>query len=252
LLWCTVTGFGPESPRPGYDFIAQAECGWMAITGEPDGDPMKVGVALADVLAGKDAAISILAALAGRGRTRSVAERRTYVSLAATALAGLVNVAQNSLVTGRDAERWGNAHPNLVPYQLFNASDRAIVIAVGSDEQWRQCARTLGLADLADDERLASNAGRLAHRSLIVAAMRTSLETRPAAEWLQALGDAGVPAGVVRSVLEALRDVHASPLTGVPPNAPGTVRLAPPMLDEHGPLVRQYGWDAFHHVTGRA
>jgi crotonobetainyl-CoA:carnitine CoA-transferase CaiB-like acyl-CoA transferase len=252
LLWCTVTGFGPESARPGYDFVAQAECGWMAITGEPDGDPMKVGVALADVLAGKDAAISVLAALAGRGRTRGPDERRTYVSLAATAIAGLVNVAQNALVTGRDATRWGNAHPNLVPYQLFNASDRAIVIAVGSDEQWRQCARTLGLAELAEDERLASNAGRLAHRSRIVQAMRASVASRRAADWLKALGEAGVPAGVVRSVLEALADVDASPLTGVPPNAPGTVRLAPPRLDEHGALIRRYGWDAFRHVAASA
>ena len=248
LLWCTLTGFGPESARPGYDFVVQAESGWMAITGEPSGAPMKVGVALADVLAGKDATISILAGLAGRGRGRTSGERRTFVSLADSAVAALVNVAQNTLVSGKDAARWGNAHANLVPYQLFDASDRPIVIAVGSDTQWKSCARALGLDALASDARLATNAGRLASRDAIVAAMAERVASRPAAHWLGALAQVGVPAGIVRSVHEALADVDASPLTGVAPNAPGTIRLSPPRLDEHGMLVRRYGWKAFQHV----
>src|SRR3712207_6710601 len=106
LVWCTISGFGPASSRPGYDFVVQAESGWMAITGAPDGDPMKVGVALADVVAGKDAAIAVLGALLGRATTGR--GRRLHVSLAASATAALVNVAQNALVTGRDARRWGN------------------------------------------------------------------------------------------------------------------------------------------------
>src|SRR5215218_4198944 len=170
LVWCTITGFGPDSPRPGYDFVVQAERGWMAITGEADGAPMKVGVALADVLAGKDAAIAVLAALAG-GRERAAGERWLHVSLARSAAAALVNVAQNALVTGREAVRWGNAHPNLVPYQLFDAADRPLVVAVGSDAQWRSCARALGLAALADDPALATNAGRLAERERVVATL---------------------------------------------------------------------------------
>jgi glutaryl-CoA transferase len=249
LLWCTITGFGPASARPGYDFVIQAESGWMAITGEPSGDPMKVGVALADVLAGKDAVIAILAGLSGRGRNRAPDERRTFISLAASAVAALVNVAQNALVSGQDAPRWGNAHANLVPYQLFNAADRSIVIAVGSDAQWRSCARALGLDALAADDRFATNSGRLANREVIVDVMINRVATRPAADWLAALGKAGVPAGIVRTVPEALADVDTSALTGVAPNAPGTVRLPPPLLDEHGVLVRQYGWEAFRHVT---
>ena len=251
LLWCTITGFGPTSSRPGYDFVVQAESGWMAITGEPAGSPMKVGVALADVLAGKDATISILAGLASRGRGRTAAERRTFVSLAASAVAALVNVAQNALVSGQNPARWGNAHANLVPYELFHTADRPIVIAVGSDSQWKSCARALGLDVLAGDERLATNAGRIANRDTVVAAMAERVGSRPASYWLTALARVGVPAGIVRTVPEALADVDASPLTGVAPNAPGTVRLPPPKLDEHGALVRQYGWGAFERLTPR-
>jgi len=249
LVWCTLTGFGPESRRPGYDYVVQAESGWMSITGEPDGAPMKVGVALADVIAGKDAAIAVLSGLAGRGRDRPAAARRVFVSLAGSATAALVNVAQNTLVTGRDARRWGNAHPNLVPYQLFEASDRALVLAVGNDGQWQACVRTLGLDALGADVRLATNAGRIEHRDLVVSAFSERLKQRPAAEWLRALTAAGVPSGIVRSVAEALHDVPASPLTGVAPNAPGTVRLPPPRLDEHGSIVRAHGWDAFQHLA---
>src|SRR5438128_5187548 len=172
LIWCTISGFGAESARPGYDFVVQAECGWMSITGERDGSPMKVGVALADVIAGKDAAIAILAAVVDRaGGPVAPDKRRINVSLAESARAALVNVAQNVLVSGEDARRWGNAHPNLVPYQLFDAADRPFVIAVGSDGQWRACADALGLQQLADDESLQTNAGRVENREMIVDAL---------------------------------------------------------------------------------
>ena len=167
LVWCTITGFGLSVDRPGYDFVAQAEAGWMAITGEHDGEPMKVGVALADVLAGKDAAVAILGAYVQRLRGGRGA--RLSISLIDSARAALVNVAQNALVTGTDAARWGNAHPNLVPYQLFETADNPIVVAVGSDAQWAACARALGLEPLATDPELATNAGRLANRARIVA-----------------------------------------------------------------------------------
>lgn len=243
LVWCTISGFGPDSARPGYDFVVQAECGWMAITGEPDGDPMKIGVALADVIAGKDAAIAILAALVGR--RRGGPGRRLHVSLADSARAALVNVAQNSLVTGQAALRWGNAHPNLVPYQLFDTADRPVVVAVGNDAQWRTCARVLGLDDLADDPRLATNAGRLAHRDLVVDSVSRRLRTASASEWQGRFAAADVPAGVVKSVLDVVREVGGSPLTGMPPVAGGTVRLPPPRLNEHGSAIRAAGWDAF-------
>jgi crotonobetainyl-CoA:carnitine CoA-transferase CaiB-like acyl-CoA transferase len=204
---------------------------------------MKAGVALADILAGKDAAIAILAALVRRGRTGEGA--RLHTSLLDSARAALVNVAQNALITGRDAKRWGNAHPNLVPYQLFKASDKPVVIAVGSDAQWVACARALGLAELADDPALGSNAGRLAQRERIVAGFTQRIATKTAAEWRERLDAAGVPNGVLQSVLEALRGAGASALTGMPSSVGGIVRFPPPGLDEHGDAVRERGWGVF-------
>jgi crotonobetainyl-CoA:carnitine CoA-transferase CaiB-like acyl-CoA transferase len=245
LLWCTLTGFGPEVDRPGYDFVVQAESGWMAITGEPAGDPMKIGVALADVIAGKDAAIGILAALAGRDRRTAPEDRRLLVSLAHSATAALVNVAQNALVSGEEPRRWGNAHPNLVPYQLFETADRPIVLAVGNDSQWLACCRALERDDLARDARFATNAARVAARRELVGLVADTLRGRPAAAWLDRFAQAGVPAGVVRQVSEALGDVSASPLSGIAPLPPGEVRRPAPLLDQHGPLVRAHGWASF-------
>jgi crotonobetainyl-CoA:carnitine CoA-transferase CaiB-like acyl-CoA transferase len=246
LIWCTISGFGPDSARPGYDFVIQAECGWMAVTGDRDGSPMKSGIALADVVAGKDAAIAILAAVAERATgTLTRDKRRISISLADSARAALVNVAQNVLVSGKDAVRWGNAHPNLVPYQLFDAADRPFVVAVGSDGQWRACARALGLDGLADDPTLETNAGRVKNRERIVAALSERVREMGAQHWIDRLQSAGVPCGLVRSVAEALAFVGASPVTGVPPSVPGNVRFPPPKLDEHGRSIRALGWRAF-------
>jgi crotonobetainyl-CoA:carnitine CoA-transferase CaiB-like acyl-CoA transferase len=246
LIWCTISGFGPASSRPGYDFVVQAECGWMSVTGERDGPPMKIGVALADILAGKDAAIAILAAVAARHeKALSVAERRINISLADSARASLINVAQNVLVSGNDARRWGNAHPNLVPYQLFDAADRELVIAIGSDAQWSACANALGLDGLAADGALLTNAGRVEHRERLIDTMANRVHERTAQYWIDRLAAAGVPCGIVRSVGEALRDTGASAQTGMPPSVPGSVRLPPPRLDEHGESIRRVGWRAF-------
>lgn len=245
LIWCTLTGFGLESDRPGYDFVVQAEAGWMAVTGETDGSPMKLGVALADVIAGKDAAVAILASLAAPARPRAAAERRLVVSLAHSATAALVNVAQNALVSGEEPARWGNAHPNLVPYQLFPTADRPMVVAVGSDPQWIGCCRALGRDDLAADPTLATNAGRVRQRARVVREVAATLTSRPAAEWLERLRRQGVPAGLVRGVTEALGDVAADARTGIAPLRPGSVRLPPPRLDQHGADVRRLGWRAF-------
>jgi glutaryl-CoA transferase len=246
LIWCTISGFGPGSTRPGYDFVVQAECGWMAITGERAGQPMKIGVALADVVAGKDAAIAILSAVFERTNGPLAKERRRiWISLADSARASLVNVAQNVLVSGQDAERWGNAHPNLVPYQLFEAADRTFVIAVGSDDQWRACAMSLGLAELAKDPALGTNAGRVKHREGVVSALSARIREMDAEHWIERLASAGVPCGLVKTVAEALEESGGSPLTGVPPSVPGSVRLPPPRLDEHGDSLRAEGWRAF-------
>ena len=248
LIWCTITGFGEGTSRAGYDLVVQGEAGWMAITGEPNGEPMKVGVALADIVAGKDAAIAILSALVGRsvpGQHLSPGKRRIHISLAASARAALINVAQNSLVTGNDARRWGNQHPNLVPYQLFHASDRAMVIAVGNDSQWSAFTDAAELHDLGDDEKLRTNAGRIAERDRIVARISERLRERSSNEWMELFDRVKVPAGLVKTVVESLGEAEASALTGIAPSVPGSVRLPPPLLDEHGDAIRENGWATF-------
>jgi crotonobetainyl-CoA:carnitine CoA-transferase CaiB-like acyl-CoA transferase len=243
LVWCTISGFGADSSRPGYDFVVQAESGWMSITGEPGGAPMKHGVALVDVITGKDASIAILAALVERAATGR--GRMVHVSLEASARAALVNVAQNTLVTGTAPKRWGNAHANLVPYQLFDAADRPMVIAVGADGQWVALARALGLDTLASDHALRTNAGRISARERIVTEITRKLKERPAAEWVALLDAASVPCGVVRTVPEALAESGASALTGLPSSVEGRIRRAPPRLGEHSQVVRARGWGAF-------
>jgi len=246
LVWCTVTGFGAESARPGYDFVVQAESGWMAVTGERDGAPMKTGVAFADQITGREVVAQVLAALAAiRGGV--TAPRRLHVSLYHSAVQSLINVAQNHLVSGAEASRWGNAHANLVPYEMFNASDGPIVICVGNDAQFAALAGVLGSAQLRED-RFRTNAGRLAHREDVSREVAARVRSNTAAFWVTALERAGVPAGVVRSVRDAVGTVGASALTGIAPPAPGSVRLPPPRLDEHGSLIRAHGWGAFAHV----
>jgi len=246
LIWCTISGFGPQSVRPGYDFVMQAECGWMAITGERDGSPMKVGIALADVIAGKDAAIAILGVALERATGPvPTPRRRINISLADSARAALVNVAQNVLVSGTDAKRWGNAHPNLVPYQLFDAADRPFVIAVGSDGQWRACANALGLNDLTDDDALRTNAGRVKNRDRLVSTLGRRVREMDAQHWIDLLEIASVPCGLVRTVAEVLHGANADPRTGVRPSVPGSVRFPPPKLDENGESIRTLGWRTF-------
>lgn len=249
-VWCTIDGFGPASTRPGYDLVLQAESGWMSITGAADGEPMKHGVALVDVLAGKDAAIAVLAALVARGRAG--AGRHVRVSLESTAEAALVNVAQNVLVSGKAPARWGNAHANLVPYQLFHASDRPLIVAVGSDAQWQSCLRALDLGELAGDPSLATNAGRLAARALVTRALAERIATEPADSWRARLDAEGVPCGIVRTVPEVLATIDASARTGLPPSVPGTIRRPPPKLGEHSSIIRERGWKAFSEAAGKS
>lgn len=261
LLWCTISGFGPASDRPGYDFVVQAESGWMAITGEPEGDPMKVGVAMVDVTTGKDAAIGILAALAARERAGAsglpASMRRVHVTLQSSALAALVNVAQNTLVSGQEARRWGNAHANLVPYQLFQTADRPVVIAVGADSQWTAAMQALDLPTLGDNPALATNAGRLAQRDHVVATIAAQLRTAGAAHWMERLTAVGVPCGVVRSAREAVTEslnevpfsVTDAARVGMPPLWNGRVRFEPPFCGEHSVTVREKRWASFEKLT---
>jgi len=263
LISCTISGYGSEGPeagRPGYDFAVQARAGWMAITGEPDGWPTKVGVAVVDVLTGQNAAIAVLAALQGRQRTGR--GQRVEVSLFDSALAGLVNVTQAALVTGKEAPRHGNAHPTIVPYQAFETADRPVVVAVGNDAQWRRLCAALGRPELADDPRFKTNPDRVEAREELVPVLTRYLGTRPAAEWLRVLEGAGVPCAPVQTVTEALSDPLVRdradafwPVTGptfgsirttASPlrlhDTPAALRRAPPALGEHQDEVATHGW----------
>ncbi len=246
LIWCTIGGFKHEPDRPGYDLVAQAESGLMAITGEPDGVPMKHGVAIVDIIAGKDAAIAICAALAARAHGPQPAHaRRIHITLLESALAALTYAAQNVMVSGRDAGRAGNGNPNLAPYQLIAARDRPFILAVGNDHQFVACCGVLGRPELATDERFATNAGRVTHRDALISELLRILAGRDADSWIAALEAAQVPCGRVRSVREAIAQAGGSPLTGMPPAVPGNVRLPPPHLDEHGAELRDRRWGAF-------
>ena len=207
IVYCSISGFGSAREpkgRPGYDFIAQAETGLMSITGPEDGPPFKVGVALVDVLAGLHAAAGILAALhRGEGA-------RIEVPLLDSGLAGLVNVAQNALVTGREPERHGNAHPNIVPYQDFETASGRIAIAAANDGLFRALCAAIGREDLAENERFASNAGRVEHRRELIPELQDRLRERPAEAWVERLDAAGVPVGKVRSVPDALAAAAAA------------------------------------------
>jgi formyl-CoA transferase len=253
LIYCKITGYGSEGPardRPGYDFILQAESGWMSITGPVEGPPFKVGVAVVDVVTALFAAIAILAALAER--SRSGHGQKVEISLLECALASLVNVASNYLVSGVPPRRYGNAHPNIVPYEAFETADGYIVIAVGNDSQFRALCECIGRAELAEDPRFATNSQRVMNRDLLIPILREIIRRRSTQEWLRALLPAGVPAGAVRTIPEALSDPQAQAINmvvEVPHPRAGRIRMIrsplnfsrtpvaiirhPPILGEH-------------------
>ena len=220
VVYCSVSGFGSTREpkgRPGYDFVAQAESGLMSITGPEEGPPFKVGVALVDVLAGLHAAAAILAALRrGEGA-------RIEVPLLDSGLAGLVNVAQNALVTGGEPERHGNAHPNIVPYQDFETASGRIAVAAGNDGLFRALCATIGREELPADARFATNAARVENRRELIPELQKVFRERPADDWVELLDAAGVPVGKVRSVPEALEAAAAA-------GRPATVRVEHPTI----------------------
>ncbi len=216
VIHCSITGFDgdtAEANTPGYDLLAQAGSGLMSITGDPDGEPMKVGVALADVLTGHYAHGAICAALVARERTGHGA--RLEVSLFGAALASLINVAQGALATDREARRYGNAHPSIVPYQVFHAADRAFAIGGGTDRHFRfLCEQVIERPELATDARFVRNGARVANREALVALLDAIFRAEPAAHWVAGCRAAGIPASLVQGVLEALRSEAAEPLIG--------------------------------------
>ena len=252
LVYASITGFGQDGPyadRAGYDFIIQGMGGMMSITGLPDGEPgggpMRAGVAVADLFTGMYASVAILAALYRRERTGEGAHLDH--ALLDTQLAMLANQAENALISGEDPPRQGNTHPNIVPYQPFEAADQPIIIAVGNDRQFGRLAEICGHREWASDPRFATNEARVMHRSQIVALVSEAIRAKRAAEWLDQLEAAGIPAGPINSITQALAGVQAQhrqmvrtiagiPLVGSPMRLDGERAdsdLPPPALGEH-------------------
>lgn len=263
LVHLAISGYGatgPDAGRPGYDFIVQATGGLMSITGAPDGPPAKVGVAISDVATGLFGAVSVLAGLLARPRAGG---QRVDVSLLQSTLAILVNQAQNAFVTGRSPGRRGNAHPNIVPYETFRTADGEIAVGVGSERQWPRFCAALGVPELADDPRFATNGDRVEHRADLVPLLAGRFAGGTSAEWLARLDAAEVPAGPLLDVLEAFSTPQAAavearvrlthPALGAVDQVrspldfgrtPARVRTPPPLLGEHSDeVLTELGYD---------
>jgi crotonobetainyl-CoA:carnitine CoA-transferase CaiB-like acyl-CoA transferase len=211
LVHCTISGYGREGPfaqRPGYDFVMQAETGFMSITGEIAGEPMRLGVAFVDLAAGANAAQAILAAL--YAREKSGLGQSIDIALFDSALHFLANIASGHLNTGEVPGRFGNAHASIVPYQLFDTADGALALAVGNDQQYRRlCCDVLGCAELWSDERFRTNAGRTRNRDVLIPRLQTEIRRSATAALLSRLKQHGIPAGAVRDVGEAFASPEA-------------------------------------------
>lgn len=253
LIYASITGFGQTGPRahePGYDAALQGLGGLMSITGEADGPPVKVGVAVIDVLTGLHAAVGILAAL--RERERSGLGQHLDIALFDVALASLINQAQSYLLTGVTPKRLGSAHPQIVPYGAFRAQDDWFMLAVGNDAQYRRACDVLGVPELSEP-RFETNAGRVEHRDDLLGTLGTLFKTRTRAVWLEQFSAAGVPATPVNTLGEAFGDPQTEargmkqtlshPLLGDLPSVGSPLRLSrtpavaeapPPLLGEHG------------------
>jgi crotonobetainyl-CoA:carnitine CoA-transferase CaiB-like acyl-CoA transferase len=254
LIYCSISGYGRSSPlagRAGYDYVVQAEAGLMSITGEPEGEPMKAGVAVADLFTGMYAVQAILAAIIAR---RNDGQGQLIdLALFDCQLAMLANVASATLVSGEEPRRFGNAHASVVPYQVLPTRDSEIVLAVGNDRQFKLlCTEVLERPDIVADARYATNRARLEHRETLISLLKDVLRTRDAADWQRRLARTGIPTGTVRTVGAALRSPEATarnmvvrvrhptvgdlPLVASPIHMSGTPVVqasAPPLLGQH-------------------
>ena len=253
VVRCTISGYGSSGPKarlPGYDFILQAETGLMSITGEVDGEAMKVGVAMVDICTGMLGTISVLGAL--DAATRTGRGQRTEISLHDTGIQMLANVAANHLVSGEEAARLGNGHPNIVPYCTYPTSDGDLALAIGNDSQFARFAKLVGQPAWANDPRFIQNQDRVKNRLIVDRMVAEVMATKTRAEWLEALEPAGIPAGPINSVSEALAsnqtmarqmvaevehpNLGTLRVPGIPFQffgTPARVHLPPPRLGQH-------------------
>lgn len=249
LIVCSITGFGQDGPYaglPGYDAVLQGFTGLMSVTGDAEGPPRKVGVAMVDVLTGAHAAAAILSALVGRARGAGGAH--IDIALFEVGVASLVNVSQAALATGAPARRHGNAHPQIVPYQTFETADATLVVAVGNDAQWRRLCGALGAGEWATRPEWATNPQRVLHRPEVVEALAGRFRSRPCHEWVERLRAARVPCGPVRDIAETVSDPALTardlvrrgdgqtPLLALPWRVDGArppLHRRPPRLGEH-------------------
>jgi crotonobetainyl-CoA:carnitine CoA-transferase CaiB-like acyl-CoA transferase len=253
VIRCSITGYGTTGPKaamPGYDFILQAESGLMSICGDPEGEPMKYGVAIVDLCTGMLACNAILGAVNARGRTGR--GQQVEVSLFDTGLFLLANVASNHLASGRDARRFGNGHPNIVPYTAYPVADGMIAVAVGNDAQFRKFAELLGYAEWGADARFVRNQDRVVNRQLLDGMITDVLKQASAETWIGRLRAGGIPCGRINSVAQALADPHTAAremvrsvshpsagevrTLGIPfrfSDTPASIRRAPPTLSQH-------------------
>ena len=253
LVTASITGFstrGPDASAPGFDLLAQAGAGLMAITGTAQSGPLKVGVAVSDLLAGCYAAIGILAALSARERTGRGSHVET--DLFSATLASLINVAQSALLTGTEGERHGNAHPQIVPYRMFEASDGDFVLGVGTDRQFEKLARLLGRPEWAESDSYRTNEGRVRNRVALEGELSPIFRGATRETWVGRCREAGIPAGPVRGPLEALRsdtaraietlrEANGISFVASPIRVEGAERRLefPPALDADGERIRR-------------
>ena len=274
LVYASITGFGQSGPRasdPGYDYLAQALSGFMSVTGDPEGSPVRAGVAVSDLSTGMYTTVAILAALLRRGV--SGVGQYIDVALLDTQTAMLANQASSFLVGGVAPGRSGDSHPSLAPYQMFNAADGTFIIACGNDAQFVTLCTVIGRAELAEDERFVQNPGRVKHRLELVDELNAALRLQDRAHWLDALPKAGVPAGSVNTIADAFAEPQLQhrgaridlphPTAGTAPGvanpikfseSPVEYRSAPPLLGQHTDevLANVLGFDADRIAALRA